>query len=304
MSDNRTLLLAKGWKRHTFISISDSEIEGLLTALPKKLHEHLKTPNAKVLLATYDCAVISESFDDEPWVQILIALPVDYDKQFASGRNSRRIHFFIELNNANLAYEVNAMSICQIERELLLNLNREENITLTPESAFDLKNWISERFRQDAWPDAFNTALVPANKRLKSFWKRYKDFITGLYLKPNTFDEITSGKYRVSIIASVEAGKELSFIEHLRKKDSSLAGKNVSAAKNKIVSEIKTAFGDTIEYEKDPTSYSGDAIEVLSEEEMTVAQLRHFPRYSPYSLSLYEGDSSLPVEMIAGKSTD
>ena len=183
MSDNRTLLLAKGWRRHTFISIDNGGVDTLLPVIPEKLHDYIKIPDAKVLIATYDCAVISKSFDDEPWVQILIAFPVEYNKQFASGRNSRRIHFYAGLNEELIAYEINAKSICQIERELLLDLNREEGVSLSPESIFDLKNWLSERFRQDAWPDAFNNALAPANKRLKSFWKRYKDFITGLYIK-------------------------------------------------------------------------------------------------------------------------
>ena len=256
------------------------------------------------MLATYDCAVVSDSFDDEPWVQILIALPVEYNKQFANGRNSRRIHFYADLNGDSKAYEVNAKSICQIERELLLDLNREEGVSLSPENIFDLKNWLSERFRQDAWPDAFNKSLAPANKRLKSFWKRYRDFITGLYIKLNTFEEIETGKYCASIIVSVEAGKMRSLIRHLREKDSSLVDKELDAVKNKVVAEIKTAFGNTIDYAKDPTSFSGEAIEVLSEESITLDQVRNFPRYSPYSLSLYEGESSLPVEMIPGKTVD
>ena len=94
------------------------------------------------------------------------------------------------------------------------------------------------------------------------------------------------------------------FIKYLREKDASLIDKELGAVMNKVVAEIKTALGDTIEYEKDRTSLSGDAIEVLSEESITVSQLRNFPRYSPYSLSLYEEGSSLPVEMIAGKAAD
>lgn len=304
MSDIRSSLLAKGWRRHTFISISGVKIEKLLSALPEKLHNDLKIPDAKVLLATYDCAIVNESFDNEPWLQILIAIPTSFNKQFANGRDSRRIHFYVESKEEQLAYEVNARGICQVERELLINLDRDVDVSISPENSFDLRNWLSERFRQDSWPDAFNRAVEPARKRLKKFWKRYNDFISGLYIKLNTFDEIDSGKYQASIIVCVESEKMQSLIKHLRETDSALSDKDIKIVLNRVVNEIKTAFGDSIEYEVDPTSHSGFAIEVMAEDSITLDQLRKFPRFSPYSLSLYDSDSSLPAEMVAGKSTD
>lgn len=304
MRDVRSLLLAKGWGRHTFISTCEAGIEKLLSAIPDKLHAELKTPNVKVLLATYDCAVVHNSFDDEPWLQIFIAVPTKYDKKYANGRDSRRMHFSLELSDGSSEYEINARGICQIERELLIDLERDEDVSILPANAFDLKNWMSERFRQDTWPDAFNSSVRRAEKRLKSFWKRYKDFISGLYIQLNTNEELVSGKYRASIIVCVEAGKMRSLIKFLREKDKVLVDKNVPTVLNKVANEIKIAFGDSIDYEVDSTSHSGYAIEVIDEESITLAQLREFPRFSPYSLSLYDSNSSLPVEMVPGRATD
>ena len=136
MADNREVLLAKGWRRHTFISTDNGGIDRLQSVLPEKLHEYLKTPEAKVLLATYDCAVVHDSFDIEPWVQILIAVPIEFEKGFAKGRDSRRIHFYVESEGRSLAYEINAKGICQIDRELLTVLDRDENCNLSSENTF------------------------------------------------------------------------------------------------------------------------------------------------------------------------
>ncbi len=300
MGDNRTLLLAKGWCRHAFIA--DDGIELLLPYLPDQLHSLFKISSVQILLATYDCAIVHESFDDEPWMQLLLAIPIDYDKQFANGRNSRKIHFHIDVEGSLIAYEINAAGICQVDRKLLIDLNRNENTSITPEVAFDLRNWLAERFRQDAWPDSFNRAVSPANKRLKKFWGRYNDYISGLYIKLNTFDEITTGKYKASIIVCLETEKVRPLVQALREKDQKLQGKELPEVFNKIVNEIRVAFGETIDYEEDSTSYSGYAIEVMAENSITLEQLRKFPRYSPYSLSLFEGGAPLPVEMIPKKS--
>lgn len=301
MSDNRQLLLEKGWRRHTFLSTENGAVD-LISVLPEKLHETLQVAGVKVLIATYDCAVVYDSFDDEPWLQLLIAIPVDFNKQFSSGRNARRLHFFIESDEGALAYEVNAKSICQIDRELLKKLDRDESVRVTLENSYDLRNWLAERYRQDTWPDAFNSAVEPATKRLKRFWKRYQEYITGLYIKLNTYDEIEAGKYKAAIIICIESEKMRALIKCLRETDKSLINKSISEVKNKVVNEIKNAFGDTIEYEVDPTSLSGYAIEVLGEDSVTIDQLRKFPRYSPFSMSLY-GDAPLPVEMLPGKGT-
>ncbi len=301
MSDNRELLLEKGWRRHTFIS-TENQLDNLLAALPDKLHDLLHVKDIKIIIATYDCAVVNGSFDDEPWLQLLIAIPTGFNKQHSSGRSARRLHFYIRSDKDEIAYEVNARSICQIDRELLKSLDRDDSVGISLEYSYDLRNWLAERYRQDTWPDAFNRAVEPAEKRLKKFWKRYQEYITGLYIKLNTYDEIEEGKYKEAKIICIESEKERSFIVHLREKDNSLIGKGISEVKNKVVNEVKVAFGETVEFEEDTTNMSGYAIEILDEGSVTVDQLRKFPRYSPYSLSLYD-DAPLPAEMISSKGT-
>ena len=93
-----------------------------------------------------------------------------------------------------------------------------------------------------------------------------------------------------------------SFIAYLRDTDKSLEGKSLEEVKNKVVAEIKTVFGDCIEYEPDSTVPWGEAIDIIAEDVMSLTQLREFSRFSPYSLSLYESESALPVEMTPAKS--
>ena len=62
----RDELLAKGWRRHSVVSLSEKSIELLASELPKKINDMISVERAIVLIALYDCGVVASSFKDEP----------------------------------------------------------------------------------------------------------------------------------------------------------------------------------------------------------------------------------------------
>ena len=83
----RDELLEKGWRRHSIVSSGHGGMAILLPHLPEKAKKIASIDGAIALIATYDCAVVNSCFEDEPWVQILVAFPIEYQKRFAKGRD-------------------------------------------------------------------------------------------------------------------------------------------------------------------------------------------------------------------------
>lgn len=294
-------ILEKGWRRHSVISSYQEGTALLLPHLPEIITNIVSAEGAIILVSTYDCAVVSPCFESEPWVQLLVAFPAMHEKKYAKGRDPRRLHFTVIHEGEDLQFETNASCICQVSRELLLQIEPDTTYKVDDTAKYDLKNWLAERFRQDTWPNAFNAALKPAEKRLKRFWQRYNEYISGMYIKLNTYKEIEEGKYSASIIVAVEAEKMLGLIRKLRAIDNSLKGKPIKEVMIRLESTVISAFGNTILIDEDPTKSIGKAVEFIEEGQLSVTQLRHFPRFSPYSLSEFDSIASLPVDMVPAK---
>ena len=266
--------------------------------------EMVSTEGAIVLIALYDCAVVSDSFADEPWVQLLVATPTQLQKQYSKGRNPRILHFEATIDGQNKGFEVNPRGICQIARESLLQLDIETNYRVDQANSYDLKQWLAERYRQDTWPDAFNNALKDRERRLKRFWARYNDFISGLYIRLHTSEELEADKYRIAAIVAIESGKERALLHQMRDNNKQLREKSIDEIKGHLASEIIDILGDAVIFEADRTNvFHGKAVEVLGEEQIPIHRLRTFSRFSPYSLSEFGTEAPPPVEMLPAKTT-
>lgn len=300
MADSvRDQLLSKGWGRHSSILIDSSVCDWLSPMLPESVRELCVEDNL-IIISTYDCAVINHCFDAEPWVNVLIAKRIEsMKKDFQNGRNERKLHFPIDVDGEDHYFEVNAASIFQFERKLLLDLTKLANYDIQEHAALSLKSWLAERFRRDVWPDAFNNSTKSAKGRLKSYYKRRNDFVSGVYLNLDTWEEKEPGeKYRIMAIIAVEDGKLRPLRAALRETEKSLANADTQALDNFLKSELKNALGDTVDWVDDPTSPPLNvAIEIKPESGITVSHLRNFRRLNPYSMSDETDGAPMPAEM-------
>lgn len=294
----REVLLTNGWRRHSIISSNDPAYATFLSMLPESQKQIAIDKSAIAILATYDCAIVNPNTNSEPWLHILIAFKVNPNKQFFSGRNPRCIHFEV-IDDGNIEhYETNAACIAQMERAPIVSeVNQKNSVTLTERAKFDLLNWISERFKLTTWPDNFNSALKPVDKRLKSFWKRYNEYISALYIDLNTYEEVNSDEYKISIIIALENNKQRNFIKKVRELNQN-QNLNIDEANSIVENEVANIFKNCIEINEDRTNSSKLAIKIIEEKSITLHQLRSFYRFSPYSLSELNTEASLPLDII------
>lgn len=294
---NRDLLLEKGWERHSIIETASDLGKKIESNAPEIIKEIFQEEGALIILMTYDCAVISECFVSEPWVQALIVTPTSLNPQYTNGRNPRTIHFEVNVENEDpLIYQATASGFYQFERSILIEGTPSKKYITPEKSCFDLKIWLAERFRQDTWPDKLNADIRPAEKRLKRLWKRYNDYASAFYLNIEAYPEKDDDKYMVSLIMALESKKSRKFLNHVRQLSNSKHA-SLDEVNHFVINQIITAFGDTIEFENDPTTSAGKAIEIIPEDNLTLTQLRNFKIFSPYHISDFSSDSPFPVDL-------
>lgn len=298
---DRAFLLENGWRRHSIISNSSGGLDKLKEVLPSEFEKIFSEDGCIAIISTYDCAVVSSSFEAEPWLQLQLAFPKDKKPQYEKCRDPRVLHFSVFFDDELVNYETNATCLCQIDRQFLLKATPCQNLVIEDNSKEDLKTWLAERFRQGAWPDAFNDSLKPAKGRLKSLWKRYNDFFTGLYIQLDTYEEKTEGKYIASIIVCVEDEKFRALIKKVKSTNKQLNEASSDEIILLIENEVLTAFGNAIELTEDPTKSHQKAIEIMEEGEVTLHQMRTFSRFSPYNLSMQDDESIVPFELVPGR---
>jgi len=223
---NRESWLAKGWKRGAFV---DLKRHGeLLSSLPKKLAAHVETLDQAFLIPVlYDCALVDERFDAEPWAQVVVCWPCVENADFCYGKNPRRYHFPVFIDDQKTHLEVNALSFCQLDREELLTFDPNTEIDWPNLGLDQLLNWISERIRQPTFPDAWNNRLKKKEKNFKRLWKKdsFVNSCSGVYFSIEPSVEIAEHeKYRVrAFITTHLEGRALR--DFMKDHESELVGK-------------------------------------------------------------------------------
>ncbi|WP_072930009.1 hypothetical protein [Nissabacter archeti] len=200
--DDRQAWLAAGWKRGAFVNIS--EHPQLLDEFPKKLTDFIgDKKNPFLIPILYDCALIEESFDKEPWAQVLFCWEVEHNGNYANAKNPRCLHTKAFKNGEAIWLEISAIGFSQVDRENLLKVTPDNSMVWEEGRLPQLLDWVSERYRQPTFPDAFNNRIRPIQKRLEALWKGelFRDYCAGVYFRLSTFDELdVSEKYKLDII--------------------------------------------------------------------------------------------------------
>ncbi|WP_105652502.1 hypothetical protein [Cronobacter dublinensis] len=282
-NDVRLGWLQAGWKRGAFIKLNDNKF--LLEELPAKLCSAIETKeNVFIVPLLYDCALIEEDFQKEPWAQVLIIWDADYDGQFGYAKNPRRLHLNALFDGQETkCLEVTALSFAQIDREVLLKAKPVASVEWAEGNLDMLLDWVAERYRQATFPDSFNTRLYKNKRRLESLWKSapFRDYCSGIHINLNTHQELPASEvYIIKVFIVVPytiKGRAY------RDFDKSIAPE--------MVSNLKTRLDaiDGVEVAN---------VEVISEREFNKEMQREYHRYSLeyYSFKNPESAPPLPAE--------
>lgn len=281
--DVRLERLEAGWKRGAFVRLSENP--ALLDELPKKMVSFIANKkNAMVIPVLYDCALIEDSFEKEPWAQVLICWEIEACQgNFAHAKNPRTLHTKVIKEHESISVEFTAMSFSQVDREVLLSCSTDNSLSWEPGKLAQLLDWVAERFRQPTFPDSFNNRLRPVERRLDNEWKSeiFREFCAGVYFKLSSYDELPEPEiYHLDVIIAVP--------ESIKGEEYALFDAKHS---QNMIQSIKTKLSPA-------TGIKVGKVEVLSESEFTKAIERKYLRFSLeyFSYKSKSGEAVLPAE--------
>lgn len=281
--DLRQQWLDSGWKRGAFVDIKGHQ--ALLDVLPEPLRDFVEsTGNVYVFPILYDCALVDERFAMEPWAQVLLCWPCELDNNCRHGKNPRRYHFPILVDNNETFFEVNASSFFQISRQEFLKAVPTESVQWPENELNKLLNWVAERYRQPTFPDEWNKRLSTVSKLLNKVWKDdvFSESCSGVYFRILPFKDTPDDEsYSLSVFITVPDS-----LQGRALRDFNKSGGN--AIVQKLYSAINLAKGIEIK-----------ALDTISESAFTKKMEREYVRWQLeyYTYKNNENDSAIPAEL-------
>ncbi len=218
MEQSRDDFIKAGWERGSFVSLSGNDF--LLEHLPSELKEYMESYDAENIYfvpVLYDCALISDDFVQEPWVNLIVCWKCNIiggDGNFKYCKNPRKYHFPLEVKGESVFFETNALAIIHMKREVFLQSTINQDVKWPVFGLETMLNWLTERIRQPVFPDEWNTRLKSKKKLLERFFLNQTliDKCAGVFFHIAPFRQIDkTERYTVSaliVTPSIENGAE------------------------------------------------------------------------------------------------
>lgn len=210
------------------------------------------------IVVSQDCDVV-QSVDVEPDVELILGRRRDATRPDCRfGRNPRELD--LELEGRTDAVTFRIRERVSISKERLAS-HRPAPVALAPDDVALLAKWIAKRYTRPAWPDAFNERLRAVDARLERLFKSDAGIpITSILLmldRPD--DELPEGEpYRLAAWLTVSADSLMNDVA------------------SKRAQEFERRFKEILD---DCDDIELQEIEVRSEDDVTMADLREFRRF-------------------------
>ena len=162
---------------------------------------------AILILISHDCDVVHLSYEQEPWVEVLVARPIPaLNGLYTNGRNPRRMHFSLGSKN----YEVSIHERFRTARQHLEQARPDCSELLGKADIHKLARWVAKRYSRSSFPTAFNDRVTRVGKKIKKLLEKSGHDISAIFLALDESELPTGEVYKVvlRLVIPVEAGED------------------------------------------------------------------------------------------------
>jgi hypothetical protein len=256
MTFDRAALITQGWSIGSFINIARND--DLFEYLPSQTKE-LVGQRCFLVPLLYDCALLHENFDVEPWAQCVLINECQINNAFGLARDPRKYHFPVNEGNKETHFEAIAAGIVQIPRLAVLRGFIQDKIEWPEGGLTRLLSWIIQRINQSAFPDEWNKRTKTKNKQFKRIWENhsFSSYCSDVLLKITPFHDLEINKdYKVSIFVVLPySGKTAKDIGYL-------FNNKPDAQTESLIQRIKACFNSC-------EGITVESIDTIFEEQLT-----------------------------------
>lgn len=245
---------------------NNAVLKSLMNYDPVKLDVSY-SDNSFCVVITQDCDIVHTKTEDEPFVEFIIGNPTN-DKSCKNGKNPRKLH----LENNEKTFEFTVHNRFFVKKEKLSDYKFTDSNglgILTAENKKILKKWLGNRYIRAAFPDEFNKRLSEANITKKLLDKAISSKVSHIFFEVEDRELLEKETYTLNVIVVVDASDS-----------------------EKI--HIEDVYNDYFKDIKGIESF----VSVVTEDEVTLKDLRNYKRWDKDSISFSKTNQSSPVEVI------
>jgi hypothetical protein len=127
------------------------------------------TSSGVLIVVSQDCDVCNDSYEKEPWVELLLAIPVEKPNgTFFNGNHPRIIQFEMVNAENTKVFESSIHDKFRIDRKKLIDYPPNSHWNLKQRTIRDIKHWLARRYTRQAFPNEFERRISSS----KSKWTR------------------------------------------------------------------------------------------------------------------------------------
>jgi hypothetical protein len=236
--------------------------------------------SSDLTVITQDCDLIRD-LDREPYVELLVLHKLVEEPAPPFRGNSSRL---LRLRGGRQCwFEASIHERFRVRKQALVEVSPSSDFRLTPEERRHLKRWLGRRYTREPFPDRFETNLAATSDPVKRLFKRQEaKLISALYIRIHDPNE-TQADYQISVILAVPS-THLEDSEHRDQVDS-----------------FEECLIDVFSGRPGICFHCDDAgnedVRTMSEEDLTMAELRVFQRYDIDYRSVDDDTESPPIEV-------
>ena len=200
---------AHGWRQGVLLptDFEGLQLETLNVQKPVSAEDLL-------IIISQDCDLVHPSFEEEPFVEILVARRIDEARSDANkfhGKHPRRLQFDYERSGLITRYEAWIVEKLNLDRRVL-TAGLTNYVSVDPALLTVLRIWLGKRYNRSAFPSAFNDRVVAAQVKLTERLKKKGQLITAVLIDIDTMQELpVEQSYTISLyllMRSVDYGTE------------------------------------------------------------------------------------------------
>lgn len=183
-----------------------------LDLVPKKDLPVDLPQDARLIVISHDCDIVSPSYLSEPWLELLIARPIaSLDGQFTHGKNPRKLHITAKENGSERFYALDIHEKFRTSRQCLESGPPDFSTTLEKSATQLVARWVGKRYSRPSFPNLFE-ARIPdrVRKKIRKLLKRDGADVKGIFLALTDAELTAADSYEVilRVVVATEAAED------------------------------------------------------------------------------------------------
>jgi hypothetical protein len=245
--------------------------------IAEKYFPDVELDGLRIIIVSQSCDICYYKSDEEPWIEVLLARSIPkQDNVSIQGRRQRCYHFemYDKILGTNSWFEAKIDDRYRISRNFCADYKPSSQWIIHDDEIRSIVWWIAYRYTRIALPDTFNERIRHKKNDLKKLLKKdISQFISGIYIHLSNEELSPDQTYKIKIIGAIPK-------QYYRDK-----------AKRELIEDHIENFEQILNQCKGIDTSS----KCLSEEYISLDDVRQFERFTDYDYLSYDSETDLVV---------